>query len=148
MTNEKDDKNNQNIDNLDDIDIDTYDDLIIIYPFDPDVEEGVVFTELTKIFTQLKGKEKKIAHSLCRELASVIVDMRISKWEYRRMGLVEEMQQGTYSVRRTNVSFTNYLSLLKEYKSLHKQILDLYPKEILDDKEKMNGLLAFMKKYS
>ena len=103
---------------------------------------------LKKIFDDLEGRKFKVANDLCEELASLKVEMKYLKEQYEQKGSVDEMPQGNYSILRTSPYFTNYLNAAKTYSSLHKQILDLYSKEVAQVKEsdELDDLQKFLRK--
>lgn len=106
--------------------------------------------QLKNTFGDLEGRKLEIALKLIEELAFLLAEMKILKVEITKRGSVDEMPQGDYSILRTSPFFKNYLDAAKTYTSIYKQILDLYPKEVaqVKEKEELDDLQKYLKKHS
>lgn len=107
-------------------------------------------TKLKKIFSDLVGYQRDVALRLIDELAFLTVELQGLRQHVKVHGMIEEMQQGDYTINRRSPHFQNYLDCAKTYQSMYKQLLDMYPKpeQKLKVNGEMDGLQQFLAKHN
>lgn len=100
-------------------------------------------TRLKRIFKDIEERKKRTVEGLIDECAY----MRISLCELRnfvdRLGYVDEMPQGEYTILRESPYYRAYISMLQRYTTVHEKLLSLLPKEVVVE-ERDDGFDKFV----
>lgn len=72
---------------------------------------------------------KELATSLLNEVTFMNETLTSLKEEVQKQGVVTEMSQGSYSIKRSNPALQTYNQLIKNYTNCIKQLYELLPKE-------------------
>ena len=93
----------------------------------------VNFKILKNAFNEMDNEKGMLGLGLVRELEFMKQTINKLKREVQKQGVVTEMDQGKYSIKRANPALVQYNALVKNYQSTVKQINELLPKELSDD---------------
>lgn len=101
-------------------------------------------SKLRKIFKELPEDKKKLAESLIQQAAFMVSTLAELQEILNTDGAVELFEQGTQKMLREHPAAKTYNSMIKNYSTVCKQLMDLLP----DDKDKSteDELMAFVKK--
>jgi predicted transcriptional regulator len=83
-----------------------------------------------KIFKEVEAKKQKVAEGLIEEAAFMRVTLKELKDDINDKGVVDEMQQGDYTILREHPAVKVYNTMIQRYLATTKQMTDLLPKEI------------------
>lgn len=91
--------------------------------------------DLKSTFDGLGGDKQKLAETLIDEAIFCGETLKKLKEEITNEGVVTEMCQGAYSIKRSNPALQCYNNTIKNYQALIKQIKELLPNEqvLVDD---------------
>lgn len=90
--------------------------------------------KIEKIFFDMENEVGTLGLALIDELKFSLQTLRKLKSDIRKNGVVTDMPQGNYCIKRTNPALQSYNTLIKNYQSLVKSILEMLPPESpLDD---------------
>lgn len=90
---------------------------------------------LEKTFESMNNDRGKLGLNLLNEATFLSDTLEKLKKIIKKEELVEDMSQGTYSIRRANPALSSYNTSIKNYQSLIKQINELLPTEVIVDDE-------------
>lgn len=96
-------------------------------------KEKKVKAELRKykrIFKEVDEKKKKVAEGLFEEAAFMKVTLRELKERIDAEGVIDEMQQGDYSILREHPAVKVYNTMIQRFLATSKQMTDLLPKDV------------------
>ncbi len=83
--------------------------------------------KLEKCFKMLDNDAGSLGLALVEELKFSRQTIKKLKKEIKANGVVVDMPQGNYSIRRSNPALTSYNALIKNYQSLIKQVFEMLP---------------------
>lgn len=90
--------------------------------------------DLKETFESVGGDKQKLADSLIDEAIFCGETLKKLKQEIENEGVVTEMCQGAYSIKRSNPALQCYNNTIKNYQALIKQIKELLPSDLnVDD---------------
>ena len=100
--------------------------------------------KLKKIFKELPEDKKRLAESLIQQAAFMVSTLAELQEILNSDGAVELFEQGAQKMLREHPAAKTYNSMIKNYSTVCKQLMDLLP----DDKEKPaeDELMAFVKR--
>lgn len=78
---------------------------------------------------KLEEDTKELANSLLKEIEFMNATLYSLKDEVNRVGVITDMSQGKYSIKRSNPALSTYTVLIKQYTNCIKQLNDLLPKD-------------------
>lgn len=84
--------------------------------------------ELEKTFKSMNNDRGRLGLNLIDEAVFLSATLEKLKDVLMNEDIVVEMQQGTYSINRSNPALASYNTSIKNYQSLIKQINELLPK--------------------
>ena len=82
---------------------------------------------IEKVFSDMNNETGAFGLALMEELKFTLQTLRKLKINVRKNGVVVDMQQGNYSIKRANPALQTYNNLIKNYQSLVKSIMDMLP---------------------
>jgi len=86
-------------------------------------------TRLTKIFKDISADKKKLINSLIDELAFMFATLKDLKELIKRDGAVESYKNGANQYgKKKSAAVEVYNTMVKNYASINKQLVDLLPK--------------------
>jgi len=95
-------------------------------------KEEKIKAELRKykrIFKEVEEKKKKVGEGLFEEAAFMKVTLVELKEQINDEGVIDEMQQGDYTILREHPAVKVYNTMIQRFLATSKQLLDLLPKE-------------------
>lgn len=98
-------------------------------------------TELEKTFKSMDNDKGKVGLDLLTEVQFMKKTLERLRDEIDNNDLVMEMQQGSYSIDRSNPALKTYNTTITNYNKLIKQLTDLLPTE--NPKNKSDGFEEF-----
>jgi hypothetical protein len=81
------------------------------------------------IIDNLEEDTKELANSLLNEINFMNKTLEELKKEVETSGVITDMSQGAYSIKRSNPALNTYNQLIKNYTSCIKQLNELLPKD-------------------
>lgn len=87
---------------------------------------------IQKLFSDTDSERNSLGLALLEELKFTLQTLKKLKADIRKNGVVVEMPQGNYSIKRANPALQSYNVLIKNYQSLVKSIMDMLPQETPD----------------
>ncbi|MBN2796222.1 MAG: hypothetical protein JXR88_12500 [Clostridia bacterium] len=109
-------------------------------------KEELVKAEIRKykrIFKDVDEKKKKVAEGLFEEAAFMKITLKELKERIDDEGVIDEMQQGEYSILREHPAVKVYNTMIQRFLATSKQIVDLLPKDAVKKLE--DGFDDFIK---
>lgn len=100
--------------------------------------------KLNRIFKNLPDDKKKFAEGLKRQAAFMFATLAELQEQIDDEGVVEVFTQGAQSMLREHPATKVYNSMIKNYTTVCKQLLDMLPADDRDKNE--DELMAFVKK--
>lgn len=97
--------------------------------------------QLEKVFIEMNNNKTKIGLDLLNEAYFIKKTLDRLKEEIENNNIVGEMQQGSYSINRSNPALKTYNTTIANYQKLMKQLTDLLPAE--DNAKKTDGFSEF-----
>lgn len=88
--------------------------------------------KIEKIFSDLDSEVGSLGLALAEELKFSLQTLKKLKSNIRQDGVVVKMQQGDYFIQRANPALQSYNTLIKNYQSLVKAIIEMLPEEPTD----------------
>ncbi|EQJ93933.1 TPA: hypothetical protein KOB80_003206 [Clostridioides difficile] len=91
---------------------------------------------LNRIFKDVDEKKKKSVEGLIQESAFMRITLEELKENINLFGVIDEMQQGEYSILRESPYVKTYNTMIQRYTTLNDKLLALLPKDtpkIIDD---------------
>lgn len=88
--------------------------------------------KIEKIFSDLDNEVGSLGLALVEELKFSLQTLKKLKYNIKQDGVVVEMQQGDYFIKRANPALQSYNTLIKNYQSLVKAIIEMLPEEPTD----------------
>ena len=98
-------------------------------------------SDLEKTFKAMDNNRGKVGLDLLTEIQFVKKTLDRLRDEINNNDLVMEMQQGSYSIDRSNPALKTYNTTITNYNKLMKQLVDLLPAE--NTKTKSDGFEEF-----
>ena len=80
---------------------------------------------------RLENDSKELATSLLNEIKFMNNTLEELKREINEKGVITDMPQGAYSIKRSNPALQTYNQLIKNYTSCIKQLNDLLPSNVI-----------------
>ena len=96
--------------------------------------------QLEKVFIEMNNNKTKIGLDLLNEAYFIKKTLDRLKEEIENNSIVGEMQQGTYSINRSNPALKTYNTTIANYQKLMKQLTELLPDETA---KKSDGFTEF-----
>lgn len=96
--------------------------------------------QLEQVFYDMNNNKTKIGLDLLEEAYFIKKTLKKLKKEIDKSEVVGEMQQGSYSINRTNPAIKTYNTTIGNYQKIMKQLTDLLP---VDDIKKSDGFNEF-----
>lgn len=97
--------------------------------------------ELEKTFKSMDNDKGKIGLDLLTEVQFMKETLERLRAEIKNNDLIMEMQQGSYSIDRSNPALKTYNTTITNYNKLIKQLTDLLPDK--DSKNKVDEFEEF-----
>ena len=97
--------------------------------------------ELEKTFKNMDNDKGKIGLDLLTEVQFMKETLERLRAEIKNNDLIMEMQQGSYSIDRSNPALKTYNTTITNYNKLIKQLTDLLPDK--DSKNKVDEFEEF-----
>lgn len=97
--------------------------------------------ELEVIFKEMNNSKGKIGLDLLQEVQFMKKTLERLRKEIDDGDIITEMQQGSYSINRSNPALNTYNTTITNYNKLIKQLTDLLPSE--SSKNKDDGFEEF-----
>lgn len=89
---------------------------------------------LEATFKQMDSDKSRVGLALLEEARFMRGTLERLKEEIKNNDMVGEMQQGSYSIMRSNPALKTYNTLSETYRKVMKQIIDILPKESASNK--------------
>ncbi len=83
--------------------------------------------KMEKVFSDMDSEMGSLGLSLLSELSFALQTLKKLKADIRKNGVVVDMPQGNYSIKRANPALQAYNTLIKNYQSIVKAIQDMLP---------------------
>lgn len=83
--------------------------------------------KIEKIFSDMDSEMGSLGLSLLNELSFTLQTLKKLKADVRKNGVIVDMDQGKYKIQRTNPALQSYNTLIKNYQSIVKAIMDMLP---------------------
>ena len=87
---------------------------------------GTTFKNIEKAIKKLDKTKQDVANSLLKEAKFCTETLEKLKTEVINEGVVTDMEQGDYSIKRENPALKSYNTPIKNYQNIMKQITDLF----------------------
>ena len=100
----------------------------------------MTFKNIEKVIKKLNKAKQDVANSLLKEAKFCAETLEKLKTEVIIEGVVTDMEQGDYSIKRENPALKSYNTTIKNYTSVIKQLNDMLPTE---EKPKDDGFEKF-----
>ena len=84
---------------------------------------------LRKIYANVDELKKKTLEGLIEECAYMRVSLQELRAFVDRLGFVDEMEQGAYTILRESPYYKAYISMLQRYTTASEKLLSLLPKD-------------------
>lgn len=97
---------------------------------------------LNKILEDLPEDKQSIADGLIAEAAFMRATLEDLKKDINENGVVDEMPQGDYSIKRESPAVKTYNTMVQRYNGTCKEIFNLLPKEVVVEED--DGFDAFI----
>ena len=97
---------------------------------------------LNKILKDLPEDKQSIAEGLISEAAFMRATLEDLKDDINENGVVDEMPQGSYSIKRESPAVKTYNTMVQRYNGTCKEIFNLLPKEVVVEED--DGFEAFI----
>lgn len=91
---------------------------------------------LTGIIEELDENKKALATGPIKDLAFMRVTLEKLKDIVNKEGVIDEMEQGGYTIQRAHPALKSYNDMIPKYNSSKQLLINMFPKEvatILDD---------------
>ena len=85
---------------------------------------------LTNIFVNLEESKKSLAVGPIKDLAFMRVTLEKLKDIVNNEGVIDEMDQGGYTIQRTHPALKSYNDMISKYNSSKQLLINLLPKEV------------------
>ena len=85
---------------------------------------------LTDIFVNLEESKKSLAVGPIKDLAFMRVTLEKLKDIVNSEGVIDEMDQGGYTIQRTHPALKSYNDMISKYNSSKQLLINLLPKEV------------------
>jgi hypothetical protein len=99
---------------------------------------------LTKIFKDISKNKKDSVEGLIQEAAFMRITLRYLKEDINKNGVIDEMEQGDYSILRESPAVKTYNTMIQRYTSICKELINILPVE--GPKIEDDGFEAFVMK--
>jgi len=97
--------------------------------------EGIDFKAVMISIDKMDDDKKELATSLVNELMFMKDTLQSLKTVIEEKGVITDMPQGAYSIKRSNPALQTYKDLIKNYMSCIKQLNELLPKDALSEED-------------
>lgn len=92
------------------------------------------YTSIKECVESLPNEKKELCNSILNELIFMTDTLNELKKEIEEKGVVTDMSQGKYSIKRANPALNQYNTMMKNYTGCIKQLNELLPDvSTLDD---------------
>ena len=91
--------------------------------------EKVDYKAVELSIDSMENDSKELAMTLLNEIKFMNVTLEDLKTEVQESGVITDMSQGAYSIKRSNPALQMYNQLIKNYTGCIKQLNDLLPKD-------------------
>lgn len=91
--------------------------------------EKVDYKAVELSIDSMENDSKELATTLLNEIKFMNVTLEDLKTEVQESGVITDMSQGAYSIKRSNPALQMYNQLIKNYTGCIKQLNDLLPKD-------------------
>lgn len=91
--------------------------------------ERVDYKAVELSIDSMENDSKELATTLLNEIKFMNVTLEDLKTEVQESGVITDMSQGAYSIKRSNPALQMYNQLIKNYTGCIKQLNDLLPKD-------------------
>lgn len=89
--------------------------------------------KIENLFSEMDSERSSLGLALTEELKFTLQTLRKLKSNIRKEGVVVDMPQGNYSIKRANPALQTYNVLIKNYQSLVKAIMEMLPTNDTND---------------
>lgn len=86
-------------------------------------------SRLTNLFQNIERSRRLGTNGLIEEAAYMKITLKELKEEIDKVGPVDEMSQGSYSILREHPALKSYNTMVQRYAAILRQLTDLLPKE-------------------
>lgn len=90
---------------------------------------------LKKILKDLQQDKQEIAEGLISEAAFMRITLEDLKEDINTNGVVDEMPQGSYSIKRESPAVKTYNTMVQRYNGTCKELFSLLPKEVVVEED-------------
>lgn len=97
---------------------------------------------LNRIFKDIDDKKKKTVEGLISESAFMRITLEELKENINTYGVIDEMQQGEYSILRESPYVKTYNTMIQRYTTINDKLISLLPKDI--EKIEDDGFESFV----
>ena len=97
---------------------------------------------LNRILKEIDEKKKKTAEGLIEEADFMRVTLEELRYSINANGVIDEMQQGDYSILRESPFVKTYNTMIQRYTTVNDKLLALLPKDVV--KEVDDGFDSFV----
>jgi hypothetical protein len=84
---------------------------------------------LKKLYANVDELKKKTLEGLIEECAYMRISLKELRGFVDRLGFVDEMEQGAYTILRESPYYKAYISMLQRYTTASEKLLALLPKD-------------------
>lgn len=99
---------------------------------------------LKKILEDLPEDKQSIAEGLISEAAFMRATLEDLKEDINENGVVDEMPQGSYSIKRESPAVKTYNTMVQRYNGTCKELFNLLPKDVVIEED--DGFDSFVNK--
>lgn len=99
---------------------------------------------LTSIIEELDENKKALAVGPIEDLAFMRATMENLKDIVKKEGVIDEMEQGGYTIQRTHPALKSYNDMVSKYNSTKQLLINLFPKEVVSMMD--DGFESFVNK--
>ncbi|MFJ8268522.1 hypothetical protein [Peribacillus asahii] len=85
---------------------------------------------LNDLFKDLEENKKSASEGLIQEAAFMRATLADLKEDINKNGVIDEMEQGDYSILRESPAVKTYNTMIQRYTTVMKELLSLFPKDV------------------
>ena len=85
------------------------------------------YKNIKKVFENLPNSTALITDEMIKRIAFMVVTLTQMEEKINNDGLVEDMEQGSYTIKRAHPLLTTYNAMIKNYNTAFKTVLELLP---------------------
>lgn len=101
------------------------------------IQEKAEVERLMAIFTEVPDKKLKTVKGLIAEAAFMVVTLKELKEIIQKDGVLDQMEQGSYSILREHPALKSYNAIVQRYTTVTEKLVALLPKD-----EEVDGYIS------